>query len=80
MKLIDGTTVQSAWVAQNPLREAVLRLDEMRKRGVGLCIECMEEEPIYAKHRCRASYRRFRRQENRRSQKGTAQFGRDQES
>jgi len=78
MKLIDGTTVDSPHVARNPLRETVLRLDDMRRRRVGLCAECMEEEPIYARHRCRASYRRFRRQENRRSQKGTAQFDRDE--
>lgn len=43
MKFIDGTRVDSPSVARNPLRETVLRLDDMRRRGVGLCIECREK-------------------------------------
>lgn len=63
MKLTDGTRVDSSWVAGNPSRETVLRLDDMRRRGVGLCVECMEEKPIYAKNRCRACYEWLRREE-----------------
>jgi hypothetical protein len=61
MKLIDGTRVDSPRLARNPLRETVLRLDHMRRRAVGLCVECMKEEPIYAKNRCRACYEWLRR-------------------
>lgn len=67
MRLADGGRIDSPYAAMNPLRETILRLEDMKERGVGLCIECMEEEPIYAKGRCRACFEWRRRNRSRKS-------------